>query len=129
MRAAWEEHVSAWASSATRTQYIPSNPFIQLSPTFLDLGKTTCNGCLRRLLVLESCSREPVWFQWLLGEFDGCGGSEGALSFEPSQGELQPGERLACLVTYQAHLETQWLQGEVVLVASNSDEMGEGTAS
>ena len=129
VRTTREEHVSNWNSSATRTHCIPSNPFIQLSPTFLDLGETTCNGCLRKLLVLESSSREPVWFQWLLGEFDGCGGSEGALSFEPSQGELQPGERLACLVTYQAHLETQWLQGEVVLVVSNSDDICEGTPS
>lgn len=128
VRAAREERVSDWESSASRTHRIPSNPLIQLSPTFLDLGETICNGCLRRLVVLQSSSQEPVWFQWVLGEFDGSGGSEGILSFEPSHGELQPGERLACLVTYQAHLETQWLQGDVVLVVSNSDKLCEGAA-
>lgn len=114
---------SEWGSSAGRTQHIPSNPFVQISPAFLDMGQTTCNGCLRRLIVLECCSEEPVWFLWLQGEFNGSGSSEGILSFEPSQGELQPGERLACLVTYQAHLDTQWLQAEVVLVVANTSEL------
>jgi hypothetical protein len=118
-----EEHVSEWESSARRRHHIPSNPFIQLSPVFLDLGDTICNGCMRRLLVLESSAQEPMWFQWLLGEFDGCGASEGVLSFEPCQGELQPGERLACLVTYNARLATQYLQGEVVLLVANSEEL------
>jgi hypothetical protein len=114
--------VNDFTASAKREQFVANNPLVQISPSCLDLGTTTCNGYLRRLLILESTSKEPVTFQWMLGEFDGAGASEGVLSFEPDFGELQPGERLACLATYKAGMETQCLQGELVLLASHSED-------
>lgn len=113
--------------SADVGRVIPQSPALRLQEPCIDLGVTRPHGAVRALVVLESTSQRDVSFRWHAGELNGEGASEGGIAFEPAEGVLYPGERLGCLVTYQAGMEDQWLEGEVaLLIAEGDDEAGAG---
>lgn len=110
--------------SAQLGRVIPHSPSVRLLEPCIDLGVTSPHGALRALAVLESTSERDVFFKWHAGELNGAGASEGSIAFEPAEGVLYPGERAACLVTYHAGSEDQWLEGEVALLIAEGDEAG-----
>lgn len=108
--------------SVTLGCVIPQSPALRLLDPSIDLGIAAPHGLLRTFVVLESSSSRDVAFQWDAGELSGEGASEGRISFEPPAGMLCPGERLGCLVSYQAGSEHQFLEAEVALVIAEGDE-------
>lgn len=68
----------------------------QLSHTRLDLGPAPLHAVLRRLVFVDNLlSRDHVRFRWHCGQY------AGVMRVEPEEGEVPPGEAVACKVVFK----------------------------
>ena len=88
-------------SGWTDEPVIQRSALLDVSTSALRFGATALQGVVRRLVVVRCAGDRAVQFAWDVGEFAGGKACDGVIAVEPAEGDILPGEAVACQVRHR----------------------------